>query len=95
MTADRGSTPGRTSKPRFIFLLSIAHRRLQSAIHGDGDGTTYAPLVTLDIAGHEMSHGVTQATSGLAYSGDMGGLNAGAVRRIPRAKQGGIDQCGN
>lgn len=45
--------------------------------YGDGDGTTYAPLVTLDIAGHEMSHGVTQATSGLAYSGDMGGLNEG------------------
>lgn len=43
--------------------------------YGDGDGTTYRPLTTLDIAGHEMSHGVTQAVSGLAYSKDAGGLN--------------------
>lgn len=45
--------------------------------YGDGDGTTYLPLTVLDVAGHEMSHGVAQATSGLAYSGDMGGLNEG------------------
>ena len=42
--------------------------------YGDG-GSGYLPLVSLDVAGHEMSHGVTQATSGLAYSGDSGGLN--------------------
>ena len=35
----------------------------------------YLPLTALDIAGHEMSHGVTQATSGLVYSNDAGGLN--------------------
>lgn len=43
--------------------------------YGDGDGVTYKPLTVLDVAGHEMSHGVAQATSGLAYSGDAGGLN--------------------
>jgi Zn-dependent metalloprotease len=42
--------------------------------YGDG-GSGYKPLVAIDVAGHEMSHGVTQATSGLAYSGDSGGLN--------------------
>jgi len=42
--------------------------------YGDGASNTH-PLVELDIAGHEMSHGVTQATAGLAYSGDAGGLN--------------------
>ncbi|NMM24950.1 MAG: M4 family metallopeptidase [Phycicoccus sp.] len=42
--------------------------------YGDGVGNTH-PLVELDVAGHEMSHGVTQATAGLAYSGDAGGLN--------------------
>ncbi|MZG14280.1 peptidase M4 family protein, partial [Streptomyces sp. SID5914] len=26
--------------------------------YGDGDGTTFGPLVSLDVAGHEMSHGV-------------------------------------
>lgn len=43
--------------------------------YGDGDGVTYRPLTVLDVAGHEMAHGVTGATSGLAYSGDAGGLN--------------------
>jgi Zn-dependent metalloprotease len=43
--------------------------------YGDGDGVTYQSLVALDVAGHEMTHGVTAATSGLAYSADAGGLN--------------------
>ena len=43
--------------------------------YGDGDGVNYAPLVTLDIAGHEMSHGVTARSAGLVYSGESGGLN--------------------
>jgi Zn-dependent metalloprotease len=43
--------------------------------YGDGGGS-YLPLTALDIAGHEMSHGVTQATNGLVYSNqDSGGLN--------------------
>lgn len=43
--------------------------------YGDGDGTNYGPLVSLDVAGHEMSHGVTENSAGLAYSGESGGLN--------------------
>ena len=43
--------------------------------YGDGDGTNYGPLVSIDVAGHEMSHGVTENTAGLAYSGESGGLN--------------------
>ncbi|MEU0737983.1 M4 family metallopeptidase [Streptomyces sp. NPDC006134] len=43
--------------------------------YGDGDGTTFGPLVSLDVAGHEMAHGVTQSTAALAYSGESGGLN--------------------
>jgi len=42
--------------------------------YGDG-GSGYLPLVAIDVAGHEMSHGVNQATANLAYSGDSGGLN--------------------
>ncbi|MBL0040146.1 MAG: M4 family metallopeptidase [Xanthomonadales bacterium] len=42
--------------------------------YGDG-GSGYAPLVSLDVAGHEMSHGVNQAEANLAYSNDSGGLN--------------------
>ncbi|MET8955313.1 M4 family metallopeptidase [Streptomyces sp. NPDC004533] len=43
--------------------------------YGDGDGTTFGPLVALDVAGHEMSHGVTSKTAALTYSGESGGLN--------------------
>ena len=32
--------------------------------YGDGDGVNYGPLVSLDVAGHEMSHGVTENTAG-------------------------------
>ena len=41
-----------------------------------GDGRDNArPLVSIDVAAHEMSHGVTQATAGLLYTGEAGGLN--------------------
>jgi len=43
---------------------------------GDGDnGVTTNPFVALDVAGHEMSHGVTSRSAGLVYSGESGGLN--------------------
>ncbi|MEV5461938.1 M4 family metallopeptidase [Streptomyces cellulosae] len=42
--------------------------------YGDGSGNTH-PLTSLDVAGHEMSHGVTSVTAGLNYSGESGGLN--------------------
>ncbi len=43
--------------------------------YGDGDGTTRSAYVTLDIAGHEMTHGVTERSAGLIYSGESGALN--------------------
>lgn len=43
--------------------------------YGDGDGTTFNPFDSLDVAGHEMSHGVTSRTAKLTYSGESGGLN--------------------
>ncbi|GAB3079392.1 M4 family metallopeptidase [Intrasporangium mesophilum] len=43
--------------------------------YGDGDGVSYGPLVSLDVAGHEMTHGVTSATAGLVYNKESGGLN--------------------
>ncbi|MGW3495892.1 M4 family metallopeptidase [Streptomyces sp. NPDC001020] len=42
--------------------------------YGDGSSNTH-PLTSLDVAGHEMSHGVTAATANLNYSGESGGLN--------------------
>ncbi|MFJ8631230.1 M4 family metallopeptidase [Streptomyces sp. NPDC093568] len=43
--------------------------------YGDGDGSKLGPLVSLDVAGHEMTHGVTSKTAALTYSGESGGLN--------------------
>lgn len=42
---------------------------------GDGDGRLWGPMVNLDIAGHELSHGITSRTAGLIYSGESGALN--------------------
>lgn len=43
---------------------------------GDGDnGASILPLVALDVAAHEMSHGVMSRTANLTYSGESGGLN--------------------
>jgi Zn-dependent metalloprotease len=42
--------------------------------YGDGSGNA-RPLVALDVAGHEMSHGVSEALANLTYSGESGGIN--------------------
>jgi vibriolysin len=41
---------------------------------GDGASTFY-PLVSLDVASHEVSHGFTSQNSNLTYSGQSGGIN--------------------
>ncbi len=41
-----------------------------------GDGATkFYPLVSLDVASHEVSHGFTSQNSNLTYSGQSGGIN--------------------
>ncbi|RFU88257.1 M4 family peptidase [Streptomyces triticagri] len=42
--------------------------------YGDGAGNAN-PLTSIDVAAHEMTHGVTSHTAGLIYSGESGGLN--------------------
>ncbi len=42
--------------------------------YGDG-GTTFYPVVSLDVAGHEMAHGVMSREANLTYRGESGGLN--------------------
>ncbi len=43
--------------------------------YGDGDGNSRGPLVSLDIVGHEITHGVVQSTAGLIYRNQSGALN--------------------
>ncbi|MCQ8768795.1 M4 family metallopeptidase [Streptomyces telluris] len=42
--------------------------------YGDGSGNA-KPLTSIDVAAHEMTHGVTSATANLTYAGESGGLN--------------------
>jgi len=44
--------------------------------YGDGDGTSFINFSgDLDVVGHELSHGVTEATSNLIYQNESGALN--------------------
>ncbi|NTW85007.1 MAG: hypothetical protein HGB30_02455 [Holophagaceae bacterium] len=40
-----------------------------------GDGNGFTTLTALDVAGHELSHGVCARTANLVYCGESGGLN--------------------
>ncbi|WP_241845385.1 M4 family metallopeptidase [Streptomyces silvensis] len=42
--------------------------------YGDGTGNS-KPLTSIDVAAHEMTHGVTSATGNMQYSREPGGLN--------------------
>ncbi|MBL4754963.1 MAG: M4 family metallopeptidase [Flavobacteriales bacterium] len=46
----------------------------QRMTYGDGSGSTN-PFTALDIAGHEITHGLTTFTSNLVYSFESGALN--------------------
>ncbi|WP_205647121.1 M4 family metallopeptidase [Bacillus cereus] len=44
--------------------------------YGDGDGKFFIPLsASLDVAAHEMTHGVTTNSAGLLYRNESGALN--------------------
>jgi len=44
--------------------------------YGDGDGVLFHRFtLSLDVIGHELTHGVTSFTSNLTYSGQSGALN--------------------
>lgn len=45
-------------------------------VYGDGDGQELGPLaLALDVTAHELTHGVTEHTSGLRYENEPGGIN--------------------
>lgn len=44
--------------------------------YGDGDGSIFVDFtLSNDVIAHELTHGVTQFTAGLAYTNQAGGLN--------------------
>src|SRR5207302_11262844 len=45
-------------------------------IYGDGDGKLFNRITeSLDVSGHELTHGVTQHTAALVYQDQPGALN--------------------
>ncbi|HEX6287688.1 MAG TPA: M4 family metallopeptidase [Herpetosiphonaceae bacterium] len=47
----------------------------RSMTYGDGDGRFFSPMVALDVAGHEITHGLTEKTADLIYAGESGASN--------------------
>ncbi len=67
---------GRGARSRVHFADEMANAFWDGTQMSYGDGANNAaPLTELDVAAHEMSHGVTENTAGLVYSGEAGGLN--------------------
>ncbi len=65
-------------------LISTANMELpcnayfngEQMVYGDSGGCPYSATDTdIDTAGHEITHGVTDVTAGLIYSGQSGALN--------------------
>jgi Zn-dependent metalloprotease len=45
-------------------------------VYGDGDGELFNRFtISLDVIGHELTHGITQYEAGLVYRGQSGALN--------------------
>ncbi|HLM00159.1 MAG TPA: M4 family metallopeptidase, partial [Pyrinomonadaceae bacterium] len=64
-----------SSRVHYSYNYVNAYWNGSTMTYGDGDGTTAGPLVALDICAHEMTHGITERTAGLIYSGESGALN--------------------
>ena len=69
-----GNGSGARSRVHYGSNYSNAFWDGSQMTYGDGSGNA-RPLTSIDIAGHEMSHGVTENTANLTYSGESGGLN--------------------
>jgi Zn-dependent metalloprotease len=49
---------------------------LKQMKYGDGDGVKFSAFsLSLDVTAHELTHGLTDATADLIYSGESGALN--------------------
>jgi len=73
--ADDGA--GARSRVHYGFNVDNAYWEDGCFCMSYGDGSVFSPLVSIDVAGHEMTHGVTSRTAGLVYSRQSGGLNEG------------------
>ncbi len=65
------------SNVHFDFQYANAFWDGTTMTYGDGNPSSVLdlPLTTMDVCGHEITHGVTEFTADLIYSGESGGLN--------------------
>jgi Zn-dependent metalloprotease len=71
-----GAGMGLDSTVHFQRLYDNAFWDGRQMVYGDGDGELFNRFtVALDVIGHELTHGITQFTSNLNYSGQAGALN--------------------
>ncbi len=84
MTYDFYTTMGRNSIDNAGYALNLYMHYDENYVNAFWDGTrmtfgdgnsNYEPLVSLDITGHEISHGLTERTSNLDYQDESGALN--------------------
>lgn len=74
-TSAVGAVPLVVSRVHFGASYNNAFWFNNQMTYGDGNGTTFTPLTTIDICGHEMTHGVTERTANLTYARESGALN--------------------
>lgn len=75
MSAADGSGGLITAKARYSRSYNNAFWSTSYLVLGAGDGRNYDSFGSLDILGHEMTHGVTQYEANLTYSNESGALN--------------------
>lgn len=69
--------------PSNMFLTVVNVKDLDNAFYSGefylaGNGKDmFLPMVSIDVVGHEIAHGVVQNTAGLEYKGEPGALNEG------------------
>ncbi|MGE0614203.1 MAG: M4 family metallopeptidase [Bacteriovoracia bacterium] len=78
----RESYDGKGSSARSLVHMGTSYANafwdsdLKIMAYGDGDGVTLKDMTLgLDVAGHEMTHGMVSATANLIYMGESGAMN--------------------
>ncbi len=73
---DRGSPVISVVHAGQQFANALWYNKQSIIAYGEGDGKTFRDFTFgLDVAGHELTHGVIQTTAGLVMAGETGALN--------------------
>lgn len=76
-TAMDGTTKVLSLMARYGSSYNNAYWNGYYVVLGDGDGSTFGNLTSVDIVSHELTHGLVQFTANLGYTGESGAINEG------------------